>query len=308
MTASKYLKIAAMASLVFMVFHPLAVSGSETLLYEYDSVYHHIRVVQDGPLRGLRFDNNFYQSKVDIVNPLTGHFHYIDLLFQSFLFQPEPDNVVILGLGGGSAGRLLHHHQPELDILTVELDPAVVDVAEEFFFYDRDVLPVEISDARAWLRRSNAKYDLIIQDTYSSNTYGTFIPFHLATLEYFSLVYNSLTDDGIFTINVIGTVYGGEQNRIISSVYRTMHEVFPQLYMFAADDVQNVVIIATRDEERLSKSELLTRAIALTNERRSEFPMDFTHGTAQFQDTVPSGLSSAMILTDDYAPTDNLLR
>ena len=307
MTRPKFQFVSAsLLALIFLL--TAAASGDEVVIYEYDSVYHHIRVTQDGSLRGLRFDNNHYQSKMDINNPLAGQFHYIDLLFMSFLFKPDLDDMLILGLGGGSAPKLFHYYQPQLDIFTVELDPAVVDVAEEFFFYDSDILPVTVSDARMYLTRNSSKHDLIIQDTYSSSVYGTFIPFHLATLEYFAIVRDRLTDDGVFAVNVIGTVYGGEPNRVITSVYRTMHEVFPQLYLFAAEDTQNVIIIATMNPERLTRSEMQSRAQALIAERRSEFPSGFLGDIADFYDTAPGGLSSAVVLTDDYAPTDNLLR
>jgi hypothetical protein len=87
-----------------------------------------------------------------------------------------------------------------------------------------------------------------------------------------------------------------------------MREVFPQLYLFAANDVQNVVIVATVDENRLSAGELQRRASELVRSRGPEFPSDLLSGVYRFYDTVPSGLSSAIVLTDDYAPTDNLLR
>lgn len=283
-------------------------STTEQVLYSYDSVYHHIRVTEQGTMRYLRFDNYHYQTKMDLENPLTGHFGYIDLMFEAFVFNPEIESVLMLGLGGGSTQKLFHHFQPDLDILSVELDPAVVDVAEEYFYYDRAEMPVEVDDARTWMRRNRNMYDLIIQDTYSSNAYGTFIPFHLATLEYFLHVTSHLNEGGVFAINVIGTVYGGESNRVITSVYKTMREVFPQLYMFAARDVQNVVIIATMDEERMTLSEMQSVTSVLLRERRTEFPPDFQTGIFTFYDTLPSGFSEATILTDDYAPTDNLLR
>lgn len=308
MTKNKHAAIYLVALFMMLLLLAPSASGVETVIYEYDSVYHHIRVTQDGDIRGLRFDNNHYQSLMDIRSPYSGHFHYIDLLFTPFIFNSEIEDVLILGLGGGSAQKLFNYHQPELDILSVELDPAVVDVAEEFFFYDADELPVVVSDARMYLSRNSGKHDLIIQDTYSSNVYGTFIPFHLATLEYFTLVRDRMTDDGIFAVNVIGTVYGGEPNRVITSVYRTMHEVFPHLYLFAAQDVQNVVIVATRNQERLGRAELQARAQALVANRSAEFPPGFLSDLANFYDSPPSGLSSAIVLTDDYAPTDNLLR
>jgi hypothetical protein len=80
------------------------------------------------------------------------------------------------------------------------------------------------------------------------------------------------------------------------------------MYLFAAPDVQNVVIIATKNEERLSRLELGLRAQDLTNERPRAFPPGFMMGISKFYDTAPSGLAGALILTDDFAPTDNLLR
>jgi spermidine synthase len=284
-------------------------TATETTVYETDSAYHHIRVVQDRSIRGLKFDNNYFQSKVDINNPLLGHFSYIELFFESFLFTDNPENMLILGLGGGSAPRLINHFQPNLKMTTVELDPEVVDIAQQYFFFDADKMPVTVSDARTFLRRSDKQYDIIIQDTYSSSRYGTFIPFHLATLEYFQLVRDHLTDDGAFAINVIGTVYGGEPNRVITSVYRTMHQVFPQMYMFGANDVQNVVIVATKDNVRKTGVQLTAWARELEKRNPGMYPDNFIKATeSQFYDTLPSRLSDAIILTDDYAPTDNLLR
>jgi len=256
----------------------------------------------------MRFDNNHFQTRMNVDNPLTGHFNYADLIWQAFVFQPEPENMLILGLGGASVQRLIHHYQPDLDILTVELDPAVVDIAEAYFLYDREELPVEISDARAWLRRSPDTFDIIVQDTYASNNYGTFIPFHLATYEYWNIVRDHLSEDGVLAVNVIGTIYGGEPNRIMPSIYRTMSEVFDQVYLFAANDVQNVVVIATMDENRLSEAELMSIASDLVHNSHEDFPSDLLTGTFQFRDTEPSRLGDAIILTDDYAPTDNLLR
>lgn len=294
---------------VVVLFCAASVFASEKILVEFDSAYHHIKVVQDGSIRGLKFDNNYFQSKMDVNNPFKGYFGYIDLLFEVFLFKPDAKNMLMLGLGGGSAQKLMHHYQKHVNLLTVELDPAVVEVAEKYFFYDSKAMPVIVSDARMYLKRSKQKYDVIIQDTYSSNRYGTFIPYHLATLEYFTLVKDRLNDDGVFAINVIGTIFGGEPNRIIDSVYKTMAEVFPQLYLFAAEDVQNVVIIATLNNKRMKANEIMNIARELVKKDPDGYPPGFIkRSSSQFYDTLPSMVSRAIILTDDYAPTDNLLR
>lgn len=302
-----YLTSVLMLLLLPMGGRTYALDGEE-VIYQFDSAYHRIRVTQNGNIRALRFDNNFYQTTVDVTNPLRGHYDYAELFFDTALFKPDAENVCMLGLGGGSIQRLFNHFQPGLDDLTVEIDSAVVDVAEGYFFFDRNQMPVVVDDARRYLRSNQDKYDMIFQDSYTSNAYGTFVPFHLATYEYFLIVNDRLEDDGVFAINVIGTVYGGEEHRIITSIYKTMSEVFPQLYMFAADESQNVVIIATKDSQRLTRQDLLSRAQSIVNTRRSEFPQGFYQSAYKLYDTAPSGLSTALVLTDDYAPVDNLLR
>ena len=161
--------------------------GSGTLVYEVTSPYHHIRVVDDAGVRTLYFDAGM-ETRMSLKNGLEGHFEYIDYFHMPWLWNTQITNVLMIGLGGGSAQRAFQYYYPDVAFRTVEIDPTVVRVAQEFFnVRESDNHKIEISDGRVFLRRSSARYDVILLDAYVADRYGSSIPQHLATREFFEL-------------------------------------------------------------------------------------------------------------------------
>jgi len=284
-----------------------ATAGWANTIYEEDSLYHHIRVVDDGGDRMLRFDNSI-ESMMKKSNPLMGHFEYIDLFFQSFVLKQDIENCMMLGLGGASAPKLMQHYFPTVEIDIAEIDEAVYDVAVEYFYFDpSDTTEVTIQDARVYLRKSDKIYDLVIMDAYTSNKYGSYIPFHLATLEFFEIVDEHLSDDGVFAFNVIGQI-SGDREELVASIYNTMSNVFPNIYLFPATESHNVVFIASKDKAYLSKSDWTNTAVSMVNSGAvGTYPFYIIRANS-YTDEVPEKWWASQVLTDDFAPVDGLLR
>lgn len=74
--------------------------------------------------------------------------------------------VLILGLGGGSAARLVRALAPSARIVGVELDPEVVAAAQRWFGLDDLGVTLVQGDALAFLRRDRARYDVVIDDVF----------------------------------------------------------------------------------------------------------------------------------------------
>jgi spermidine synthase len=136
------------------------------------------------------------------------------------------------------------------------------------------------------------------------------MPFHLATKEFFELAQRKLTPNGIMVANLISAVTG-PSGRIARAFIKTQRLIFPQIYVFAArrpdnvsiQTVQNVIIIATRDKQRMDIKEIVKRAAALD---KALFPDPIQDiGVAYYDGPLPD--QDVPVLTDDYAPTDNLL-
>ena len=301
-------KTVATLSLLAMIFATLAstVPAWGKTIFEKDSFYHRIRVEEDDEARYLYFDRTL-QSAMNRNDPTTLRLNYSRYTSLGLAFRPDAKKVLIIGLGGGSIPKKYQKEFPSLDIDVAEIDPEVIQVAKKYFFFKEGKnLRAHAQDGRLFLTRTAQLYDVIMLDAY----YTDAIPFHLTTREFFQIAERKLTSNGIVVANIIGAVTG-PRGKITRSVVKTLREIFPQIYIFptlkannaSLDTVQNVILIATRERQRLEVREITKRAASVG---RDLFPDPMRNIAASYYDAkLPD--HDVPVLTDDYAPTDNLL-
>jgi spermidine synthase len=283
---------------------PQVAASAARVAFETTSPYHHIRVLDDGRLRTLCFDDA-PETSMSIQNPLTGHFEYTEYFHLAWLWNTNINSVLMVGLGGGSAQRSFQHYYPQTKVESVEIDPVVLQIAKDYFnFQETAAQRVHVSDGRMFLRRSTAKYDLIILDAYVQGRYGSCLPQHLATQEFFQIVRDHLSTNGIVAYNVIGST-GGWRAEIVGAIYRTLNTVFPQVYLFTCKTSQNIVLIATQAKNRAEIGGLRARANLLVQSGRAELPA-FRERLDSLQLSPPPNVARCPILTDDFAPVEGL--
>jgi spermidine synthase len=277
-------------------------------IFERISAYHHILVVDDDAtlIRTLSF-NGSWETKMSLTNSLTGHFEYTEYFQMPWLWNHDIKHVLMAGLGGGSTQRAWQHYYTNALVDTVEIDPVVVDVAHKYFgVTESPILRIHTNDARVFLRRSTNIYDVILMDAYATTRYGSSIPPHLTTKEFFEIASNHLGTNGVLAYNVIGQIRG-ERASIIGALYRTMKEVFPQVYLFPAVESQNVVMVATKSNERFDAARVQQEGATLMHAGIVTLPT-FSERLKSFWDGTPPMAASSPILTDDYAPIESLLQ
>jgi spermidine synthase len=301
------MKLNPLACLVLLSNLTLGANGAPAIsrvMYEVTSPYHHVRVLDDGHLRTLCFDDAL-ETRMSVQNPLIGHFEYTEYFHQAALWNTNISQVLIIGLGGGSAQRSFEHYYPRVKVESVEIDPVVVQVAKDYFnFRETDRQQVHISDGRMFLRRTTNQFDLIILDAYVQGRYGSCLPQHLATQEFFQIARDHLTTNGIIAYNVIGTT-GGWHAEIVGAIYRTLNTVFPQVYHFPCKTSQNIVLLGTKARYRAEINGLRQRANLLVQSGRITLPA-FRERLDSLQLWPPPNLASCPILTDDFAPVEGL--
>jgi spermidine synthase len=279
---------------------------AQDVVYEVTSPYHHIQVVDRAGMRTLKFDNAT-ESRMSLENPLQGHFEYTEYFHMPWLWNDQIKSVLMIGLGGGSIQRAYQHYYPQVQCETVELDPKVLDVARQYFqLKESENLKVVVGDGRVHLRRTQKKYDLIILDAYTANRYGSFIPYELATQEFFALAKEHLTERGVLAYNVIGSTYGRDEN-IVGAMYRTLRTSFPQITLFPAASSRNVVLVATASGEALTADTLGRKADELIASKRVTLP-DFKARLESLRHGPPDAAAHSRVMTDDFAPVDGLLK
>lgn len=284
----------------------LQCAHGQTVVFQTTSPYHHIKVVDRGRLRTLHFDNT-NQSQISLDDPLQGHFEYTEYFHMPWLWNKEIKTVLMIGLGGGSIQRAYQAYWPQATTETIELDPKVVETAKTYFhFKETERMKVIRGDGRLYLRRTKKKFDLIILDAYTANRYSSFIPHALVTKEFLSLVHSHLTDQGILAYNVIGSVMDRRKG-IVGSIYNTLKTSFPQVYLFPAEGSFNVVMVATKSNAPVTKPQLKRTLDQWTATSEVTFP-NFQKRLRQFRATPPASAEKSMVLTDDFAPVDGLLK
>ncbi|MGE5582946.1 MAG: spermidine synthase [Bacillota bacterium] len=293
---------------------------SAEVLYERDSLYHHIRVIQDDAFRRLHFDESF-QSEMDLRNPLEMAFIYTSYLHLGVVAHPAPSRILFIGLGGGSAPKKFLHDYPSLKTVdVVEIDPEVVKVARRYFkLPDDPKLHVFAQDGRIFVEKKAreiasgrlAPYDMVIIDAYNASS----IPYHLTTREFMAAIRKTLSPKGVVVSNIIGA-FAGPSNQLLSSMTRTVSSVFPQVYLFPTWDLHgeddylegNVILVATSSAKYWDAATWQKQADALytsgaIKENVPEYVKTLADGEWIRNKTW---LAKATMLTDDFAPVDTL--
>ena len=217
---------------------PAAVA--ETVLHTERSLYRQIVVYGDEDLRCMRFTKaaGARQSCRSRVEPRRLVFEYLRMMMGALYLAPAPARVLVIGLGGGSLVAALESVVPTAGIDAVEVDPAVVRVARQYFdFAPGPRVRVHESDGRVFVKRAlraAARYDLVMLDAYDHE----YIPEHLLTREFFEEVKSVMTPRGVLAANTFSS------SRLYDYESATYAAVFGSFYNLKH---ANRVILLQRD-------------------------------------------------------------
>lgn len=270
------------------------------LIYETDSSYNYIQVIQDGDFRYLRLNEG--QGIHSIYHPtvLNTNGPWEQVLAAPF-FNPAPKKpgdikrIAIVGLAAGTTARTAFAVFPEVVIDGIEIDPEIVTVGQRYFEMNDQNLNVIIQDGRWALEKSDQNYDIISVDAYRP----PYIPWHMTTREFFQTVYDHLNEDGVMVINV---GRGPTDRRLINALASTIKTVFPTIYVTDISGSFNSILFATRQATTLEN--LLQNYVQLDNDDQSpEMLLEVMAATyAGLQPDPPEGV----VFTDDLAPVEGL--
>jgi len=234
--------------------------AAERLIHQAESQFNEVLLVteDENGLRTLRFrTNGARQSVVKPGDPDHLAVRYIQAFPVGLLWQPQPQRILIVGLGGGSIAMFLHKHLPEASIDAVELDPAVVAVARSHFGLVTDArLQVHVGDGRAFIEQAQPGYDLILLDAYG----GDGFPHALATQEFLRSVKRVLSPQGVVLSNVWSRQYNSHYDGMVAS-YRAL---FGFMAVMDLEGVGNKLLIARHQPEPLNRAVLINRASAIS--------------------------------------------
>ncbi len=161
----------------------------------------------------------------------------------------QPSDFKSMALIGSAAGtvskQITRIYGPQTHIDNVEIDPAIVQVGQQYFAMNEPNVVNNEQDGRFFLRTSQQKYDIIGVDAYRQ----PYIPFQLTTKEFFQEVRDHLSAKGVAVLNA-GS-YNGDV-RLVEATANTMASVFPNVWIIDVADSNNSIVIGTNQASSIA--------------------------------------------------------
>lgn len=233
--ASRAITAAGLVVVIMVLGYPLPVGKSPGEIYRAESIHNIIRVF-DSPAQRQLFLNYTLgaQTVMSKTGILTGGY------YDHFLVGPHLNGgkkVLFLGVAGGTALKQLVTVYPKVEVTGVDLDPAVLKVAREYFGLKGERrIKLVAEDARWFVSTDRETYDVIAIDLYVTGH----IPFFTTTREFFTLVRERLSENGVVIMNILSIAGEGE---LLRPMIRTVRTVFPSTFLVGHG---NYMLIATK--------------------------------------------------------------
>ncbi|MDF1860552.1 MAG: fused MFS/spermidine synthase [Verrucomicrobiales bacterium] len=254
------------------------------LLHEETSAFSRIRVRGTESKRHLLFvadsGTEQLQSTIDLNEPGELQVAYTKTLFASLLFHRPQNRVLLIGLGGGGMVRFVDQNLPDTVIEAVEIDPAVVRLAAEYFeTRENDQVVIHTEDAFVFLQQEHQPFDAIYLDAFlrpsvDKETDGKTA--RLKTVEFLETMRDQLTEQGVLACNLIS------YRSTTPGDLESLREVFPTVEVFGVPGTGNLAVIASRKEIERTPEEWLQVAKSLETELAIGLP--FSDFVREMQD------------------------
>lgn len=270
-------------------------TAQKNYIYFSDGIYSSIKIqdiILDGrPTRFLFRDSNassaIYLDSKELVFPYTK----FSLLYKSL--TEDPQNILVLGGGAYTVPRTLSHMDKKISIDVVDIEPSLFKLAKEYFdLKDTSKITNYPMDGRVFLKQQrDIKYDMIFGDIFGTDLAA---PFHLTTHEFYNLVSENMSDDGVFILNVVGKPEA-HQPSLVGGVAKTLKSSFPNVkaYTFSEDTSlsQNVIFVSKNN----------SNSIEINEWDQAELGHTVTEVTLS-----ENKLANEILFTDDHSPIEYL--
>ena len=266
---------------------------NDDLIYEGGSVYNYLQVYEDEYEISLSTNVLFgVQSVYEKQRMMTGAYYDYAMAAPVMAGLPEKGNVsaLVLGMGTGTFATQCGRYFTGIDFTGVEIDEKITDLAHKYFHLSEDI-PVITYDGRAYLNAIDDKYDVIMVDAYQDIT----IPFQMSSVEFFTLVRDHLTDDGVMVVNF--NMRGNSSVSINEYLSDTIASVFPEVRILDVPTNSNCVLYAMKKNTMM---ESFTRNAALIDDPELSALFD------RVKELVREYKGGNKIMTDDKAPVELL--
>jgi len=219
---------------------------------EHWSPYYRIDVTADGPAYRIDVNGSLHQFVFDLDSTRASQRAYTRIARRGYTMPyawvGRVDTALVVGSGtGNDLALLLARGAKYID--AVEIDPVIADLGRALHVqrpYDDPRVHLHVDDARAFLRRTQQKYDLIIFGTLDSQTLlsgmsSVRLDNYIYTVESFESARRRLTDTGSLVL-----YHMSPEPYIGAKIYQMVAQAFgaPPGVHFENMNVFNLIVVA----------------------------------------------------------------
>ncbi len=223
----------------------------DSLTYEGESVYNYLQVKEDDEKVILSTNVLFGVQSVKMKEQsMTGLYYDYAMAapLMAGIYDQDEVNILILGNGTGTFATQCEEYfgdRVNLNIDAVVIDDKISELAYEYFDLSPEV-NLTTYDGRAYLNAIDDKYDVIMVDAYQDIT----IPFQMSSTEFFQLVADHLTDDGVMVVNM--NMHGDKEGNINEYLSDTIGTAFSTIYTADVKGSTNRELFASNNPDMLT--------------------------------------------------------
>lgn len=216
-------------------------------------------------VRSLYLGSETVQSAMRVKAPYELELAYSRGMMMFLLFMKQVKDVLVIGLGGGSIPKYLHHFLPEMQTRVVEINPRIIQVARSHFYLPENDEKLEVieGDGVAYLQENSNATDVLLLDIFDSQG----VPPDLYNQAFFDTCAEVLRLDGMMAVNL----WGSDKNFDIylQRIEQSFHD---RVLVLRTGRPGNIVVMAFKRPPRdLRWSTLRVRAKALQENHKIEF-------------------------------------
>ncbi len=216
-----------------------------------------IDIREEAGVRTLHFGSEWIQGAMRIARPWNLELEYTREMMASLLLREAPRKVLLIGLGAASLTKFLYRHYPLAHLTVVEIEPAVVAAARQFFKLPEDPRRIHlvIGDGVEYVLNTSKSFDLILVDGFDQNARAG----ALDTLPFYQACRTRLSDDGVLAANLFGNSRGFSASlKRITEAFTDRALAFP-----SCESGNTIALAAAGNTIEISFDELKESALAL---------------------------------------------
>ncbi len=264
------------------------------LTYEGESIYNYLQVYEDDNQVVLSTNVLFGTQSVYTKEKGPTGFYYDHAMAAVYMGEDEdattPTKILVLGNGSGTYATQCERYFDNVEVTGVEIDEKITDLARKYFELPKDI-DVVTYDGRAYLNVIEDKYDVIMVDAYQDIT----IPFQMSSVEFFTLVRDHLTDNGVMVVNL--NMRSDTPTNINYYLADTIGQVFNHILTANVQGNTNRILFASMNDDMQDK--LLAGV-------EKETDSDLLYMMDKVIENLVVYEPTNLVLTDDKAPVELL--